>query len=168
MAETLKYGWVSGGRQGTEMTMEGCTRYFHRLGGAFVCASGSTGLMMPVNSITREIVGWAEVPRAAVPGLVDFWSPATTNDDLAFVITDPTAVYKMPVSEAAASLSASLVGRYVCATWTGSGSTWKQLADANATTVVTSQMFFVTGVDTDSKTGRVAYVRVSWKHGVAT
>lgn len=165
MADTLKYGWVRGGRQGTEMYMEGSTRYYNRLGAAFVCASGSTGLMKPVTAITEQIVGWAEVPRAAVPGTVDFWSPSTAHTDKCFVIHDPTAVYKVPVAEAGASLSASLVGRYCCATWTGSGSTWKQLVDANATSVVTSRMFFCVGVDTDSKTGRCAYVRVHELHG---
>jgi hypothetical protein len=168
MADTLKYGWVTGGRQGTELRLVN-SEYFHRLGGAFVCASAGSGHMKIVSAITEEIVGWAEVPRAAVPGLVDFWqSSSTAGNDKVFVIHDPTAVFKMPVAEAAASLSASLVGRYACATWTGSGSTYKQLCDANATTIVTSQMFFVVGVDTDSKTGRCAYVRISPKHGVAS
>lgn len=167
MADTLKYGWVTGGRQGTEMYLTN-SEYFHRLGGAFVCASGGSGHMKIVSAITEQIVGWAEVPRAAVPGTVDFWqSSSTPGNDSVFVIHDPTAVYKMPVGEAAASLSASLVGRYVCATWTGSGSTYKQLVDANATSVVTSQMFFCVGVDTDSKTGRCAYVRVHSLHGTS-
>ncbi len=164
MADTLKYGWVTGGRQGTEMQMEGSTRYYNRLGAAFVCASGGTGLMKPVTAVTELIVGWAEVPRAAVPGLVDFWSPGTDHEDKCFVITDPTAVFKVPVAEAGASLSASLVGRYCTATWSGSGSTWKQLVDANATTVANSKMFFCVGVDTDSKTGRCAYVRIAPEH----
>jgi hypothetical protein len=167
MADTLKYGWVTGGRQGTEMKMAR-NQYFNRLGGAFVCASGATGVMKAVSAITEEIVGWAEVPRSAVPGTVDFYNTNTTvGKDKCFVITDPTAVYKMPVSEAAASLTASLVGRHVCATWSGSASTWKQLADANATTIVTSRMFFVVGVDVDSKTGRCAYVRVHQLHGTS-
>jgi hypothetical protein len=165
MADTLKYGWVRGGRQGTEMPLTN-SEYFHRLGGAFVTASSSSGHMVLATNVTERIVGWAEVPRAAVPGLVDFWqSSSTAGKDKVFVIHDPTAVYKMPVSEAAASLSASLLGRYVTATWSGSGSTYKQLACTSATAVVTSQMFFVVGVDTDSTTGRCVYVRVSELHG---
>jgi hypothetical protein len=162
--EALKYGWVRGGRQGTEMKM--ARNYsFNRLGGAFVCASGATGVMKPVTSITEEIVGWAEVPRAAVPGTADFYTTNTTvGKDKCLVITDPTAVFGIPAAEAAASLTASLIGRHVCATWTGSGTSLIQKADANATAVVTSRMFFVTGVDI---TNKIMYVRVHQLHGTS-
>ncbi len=160
--EALKYGWVRGGRQGTEMKMAR-SYSFNRLGGAFVCASGATGVMKPVVAITEQIVGWAEMPRAAVPGTVDYYTTNTTvGKDKCFVIFDPTAVYGIPAAEADASLTASLIGRYVCATWSGSGTTFMQKADANATTIVTSQMFFVTGVDTVNK---IMFVRVNPLHG---
>jgi len=164
MADTLKYGWIRGGHEGTEMALVN-SEYFNRLGGAFVCASGGSGHMKLMSAVTEKIVGWAEVPRAAVPNTVDFWqSDSTAGKDKVFVITDRSAIFKMPVAEAGASLSASLVGRYCNATWSGSGSTYKQLMDCVATSVVNSQMFFVVGVDTDSKTGRCAYVRISDLH----
>jgi hypothetical protein len=159
MADVLKYGWVRGGRQGTEMMMARSYSY-SRLGGAFVTASG--GFMKPVTVITEDIVGWAEVPRSAVPGTADFWTTSTTaGKDKCLVIHDPTAIFGLPAAEAAASLTASLVGRHVCATFSGTGTSFVQKADANATTVVTSQMFFVTGVDT---VGKIIYVRVNPVH----
>lgn len=157
--EALKYGWVRGGRQGTEMMMARNYSY-NRLGGAFVTASG--GYMKPVTSVTEVCVGWAEVPRAAVPGVVDYWTSNTTaGKDKCLVIHDPTAIFGLPAAEAAASLTASLVGRYVCATWTGSGTTLIQKVDSVATAVAGSQMFFVTGVDT---TNKITYVRLNPHH----
>jgi hypothetical protein len=161
--EALKYGWVRGGRQGTEMMMARNYSY-NRLGGAFVTASG--GFMKPVTAITENIVGWAEVPRAAVPGTSDFYTTNTTaGKDKCLVIHDPTAVFGLPAAEAAASLTASLVGRHVCATFSGSGTSFMQYADANATTIVTSKMFFVTGVDT---TNKIIYCRVDPVHYAAS
>ena len=39
MADTLKYGWVRGGKEGREFKVSN-SQYFNRLGGAFVAASG--------------------------------------------------------------------------------------------------------------------------------
>jgi hypothetical protein len=159
--EALKYGWVRGGRQGTEMMM--ARNYsFNRLGGAFVCASGATGVMKPVTAWTEVAIGWAEVPRAAVPGTVDYYTTNTeVGKDRCLVITDPTAIFGLPAAEDAASLSASLIGRFVCATWTGSGITLIQKVDSVATAVAANQMFFVTGVDV---TNKITYVRLNPHH----
>jgi hypothetical protein len=77
------------------------------------------------------------------------------------VIHDPTAVFAMPAAEDAASLSASLVGRFCAATVSGSGTSLIQKADANATAVTAAQQFFVVGVDVAEK---IIYVRLNPHH----
>lgn len=167
MADTLKYGWAYGGRQGVEMKVGG-SHSFSRLGGAFVSASGTgSGLtvMVPVTASTDAIIGWAEVPRSAVPGLNDFWtSSSTSGSDKVFVITDPTAVFAMPAQEAIASLTASLVGINMSASASGSGTTLVQRVLPRQTTTMANAQFMCMGVDTDTKTGRKIYVRVNPHH----
>lgn len=163
MADVLKYGWVTGGRQGTEMPVDHGESY-NRNGGAFVTASGTTGLMRIIRggaAGSDVVVGWAEVPRAPVPGLDAYWTSHETLDDKVLVIHDPTAIFAMPVSETGASLSASLVGRFVAATVSGSGTSLVQKVDATATAVAEQQQFFVTGVDLDN---RIAFVRINPHH----
>ena len=161
MADVLKYGWTYGGRQGQEMK---CARmqYFNRLGGAFVQASGDTGVMKIVTGSADVIVGWAEVPRAAVPGIVDYWISSTTvGKDKIHVITDPSAVYCIPANEGVGSVTASLVGRFVCASTAGTTTTTMQKAYAKAATGAATQQLFVVGVDTVQ---RSLYVRVNPHH----
>jgi hypothetical protein len=162
MADVLKYGWAYGGKQGQEMR---CARaqYFNRLGGAFVTASGATGVMTLTTASTDVIVGWAEVPRAAVPGIVDYWisDDTTVGKDRIHVITDPSAVYCMPADESVGSVTASLIGRYICASLTGATTTAIQYAMARATTAAANQQLFVVGVDTVQ---RSFYVRVNPHH----
>jgi hypothetical protein len=149
MADVLKYGWVRGGRQGSEMKLAKSNSY-NRLGGAFVCASGDTGVMkIAVAEGTDAVVGWAEVPRAAVPGVVDYWtSSSTIGKDKVFIVTDPTAVFRSPVYEDTASLTASMVGQMANIIISGSGTTLKQMVDANATAATPAEaQFFVMGVD---------------------
>jgi hypothetical protein len=112
---------------------------------------------------TDVLVGWAEVPRAAVPGVVDYWtSSSTVGKDKVLVIHDPTAIYGMPALEDVASLSASLVGRFSNVRVAGSGTSLKQYADANATAATPGEaQFFVTGVDLIEKT---VYVRINPHH----
>ncbi len=161
MADVLKYGWAYGGKQGQEMM---CARnqYFNRLGGAFVTASGATGVVIMATASTDVIVGWAEVPRAAVPGIVDYWiSNTTVGKDKIHVITDPSAVYCMPADESVGSVTASLIGRFICASLTGTTTTSMQYAMARATTALGLQQLFVVGVDTVQ---RSFYVRVNPHH----
>lgn len=161
MADVLKYGWAYGGKQGQEMK---CARnqYFNRLGGALVCASGATGVVKLVTASTQRVVGWAEVPRAAVPGIVNYWISSTTvGKDKVHVITDPSAVYCMPADESVGSVTASLIGRFVCASQTGTTTTAIQYAMARATTTASLQQLFVVGVDT---TQRSLYVRINPTH----
>ncbi len=162
MADVLKYGWAYGGKQGQEMK---CARnqYFNRLGGAFVTASGATGVVKVTVASTDTIVGWAEVPRAAVPGIGDYWISSTTvGKDKVHVITDPSAVYCLPADESVGSVTASLIGRFICASLTGAGAATSspaiQYAMARATTSVALQQLFVVGVDTVQ---RSFYVRVN-------
>ena len=158
MADVLKYGWAYGGKQGQEMK---CARmqYFNRLGGAFVCASGATGVMKLVTASTVPIVGWAEVPRAAVPGIVNYWISSTTvGKDKIHVITDPSAVYCIPANGA---VSASLIGRYVVASQAGSTTTAIQQGRAKACTLASLQQLFVVGVNVAEQT---LYVRVNPSH----
>jgi hypothetical protein len=126
MADVLKYGWAYGGKQGQEMK---CARmqYFNRLGGAFVTASGATGVVKLTTASTDVIVGWAEVPRAAVPGIVDYWiSDTTVGKDKIHVITDPSAVYCLPADESVGSVTASLIGRFICASLTAVVCGWRR------------------------------------------
>ena len=160
MADVLKYGWAYGGKQGVEMKAAK-SQYFNRLGGAFVTASGATGVMKLTTASTNVIVGWAEVPRPGVAAS-DYWiSSSTVGKDKIHVITDPTAVFCMPVIETEASLTASLVGRFVAASAEGSTTTLKQKARCKATTTAANQQFFVVDVDVDEK---LMWVRVNPHH----
>jgi hypothetical protein len=67
----------------------------------------------------------------------------------------------MPVFENEASLTASLVGRFVAASAQGSGTTLIQKARAKATTTAANQQLFVVGVDMDDRT---IYVRLNPHH----
>ena len=165
MADVLKYGWAYGGKQGQEMQLEK-SQYFNRLGGALICASSNvSGYHQLVTASTDVITGWAEVPRADSPGIVNYWmSDATTNGlEKVHVITDPSAVYCMPADESVGSVTASLVGRFTCASTTGTTTTQIQYAMARVTTTAANQQLFVVGVDTVQ---RSIYVRIN-PHQVA-
>ena len=160
MADVLKYGWAYGGKQGQEMKCAK-TQYFNRLGGAFVTASGATGVVKVTTASTDVIVGWAEVPRPS-DAANDYWtSSSTVGKDKIHVITDPSAVFCMPVFEDTASLTASLVGRFLAASAAGATTTLIQKARAEATTTAANQQLFVVGVDMDN---RNVYVRVNPHH----
>lgn len=167
MADTLKYGWIYGGRQGFIGKL-GASESFNRLGGAFVTASGTGSGLTVFNIVTAstdQIAGWAEVPRAAVPGTVNYWtSSSTSGTDEVFIINDPTAVFKMPAQEAIASLTASLVGINMSASASGTTTTLVQRVLPRQTTTVANMQFTCVGVDTDTKTGRCIYVRVNPMH----
>jgi hypothetical protein len=164
MADVLKYGWAQGGKVGHEMKCAK-SQYFNRLGGAFVTASGATGVMKLTTASTDVIVGWAEVPRAGwstSDATVNYFlSSSTVGKDKIHVITDPNAIFRMPVFENEASLTASLVGRFVAASAQGSGTTLIQKARAKATTTAANQQLFVVGVDMDDRT---IYVRLNPHH----
>ena len=158
MADVLKYGWAYGGKQGQEMKCAK-SQYFNRLGGALVTASGATGVVKLTTASTDNVIGWAEVPRAAVPGIVNYWISSTTvGKDKVHVITDPSAVFCMPADESVGSVTASLVGRFICASLTGATTTAIQYAMARETTSAGNQQLFVVGVDTVQ---RAFYVRVA-------
>jgi hypothetical protein len=160
MAE-LKYGWVDGGRMGTEV-MLARSQSFNRKAGAFVTASGATGVFKLVTASTDVIAGWAEVPRSAVLGTNDYWTSSTTvGKDKVMLIHDPTAIFSMPAFEGIASLSASLVGRYCAASAEGTTTSLMQYAGAKATTTAAQQQLFVTGVDL---VDRLVHVRVNPHH----
>lgn len=160
MADVLKYGWAYGGKQGQEMKCAGL-QYFNRLGGAFVCASGSgnAGGIKLVTASTQRIIGWAEAPRAAVPGIVNYWiSSGTVGKDKLHVITDPSAVYCIP---ARGAVVASLIGNYVCASQAGSTTTAIQQARNAACTLASLSQLFVVGVNVAQQ---ALYVRVNPSH----
>jgi len=160
MADVLKYGWSHGGKQGHEMKCAK-TQYFNRLGNAFVCASGATGVVKMVTASTDNVIGWAEVPRPS-NAIYDYWTSSTTvGKDKVHVITDPSAVYACRANEGVGSVTASLVGRFVCASADGSTTTLVQKVYAKASTVASHQQFFVVGADTDN---RVLFVRVNPHH----
>jgi len=162
MAE-VKYGWIQGGRMGVEVAMARNTS-FNRKGGAFVTASGATGVMKLVTASTDSIAGWVEMPRSALPGTNDYYTTDTVvGKDQCFMIMDPTAIFGMPAFEEIASLSASLVGRYTNASVEGTTTSAIQYASAKASTSTTEQQLFVTGVDL---TDRIVYVRVAKQHAV--
>jgi hypothetical protein len=137
---------------------------FNRKGGALVCASAATGLMQPVTASTQIVIGWAEVPRSAVPGTNDYWtSSSTAGKDRVLVIHDPTAIFAMPADETLASLTASLVGAFCTASApAGRESTGlMQWAVAKPSTTQATAQLFCTGVDV---VGKVVYVRVNPGH----
>jgi hypothetical protein len=161
MADVLKYGWAYGGKQGQEMAV-GNAQSFYRTGGAFVTASNISQAVTVMNLCTAStdgVVGWAEVPRAAVPGIVDWWtSPADSNaDDKIHVITDPTAVYALPVDESAASLGLGNIGMYAGLVVSAS----IQYAYAQVVVATTNKQLFVVDVDVAEK---IMYVRINPGH----
>lgn len=163
MADVLKYGWVTGGKMGSEVKLARI-QSFNRRGGAFVTASGATGVMKIVTASTDVIAGWAEVPRTDVPGLDAYWTSDTVvGKDKVMMIHDPTAVYALPAYEGLASLSASLIGGFVAASAEGATTTLIQYAGAKRTTTAANQQLFVVGVDL---VNRLIHVRVN-PHQVA-
>ena len=157
MADVLKYGWVYGGKIGQEMKIA-ANQNFYRDGGAFITASGSGGVNILATLPTADLVGWAEVPRAAVPGLADYWNSGTTSGAMkAHVITDPGAIFAMPPYEGSASLSANVVGLHVGIVYNAT----RQYANT-ATNAIASQMQLKV-VDVDM-TERVMYVQVRQAH----
>ncbi len=159
MADVLKYGWVRGGKEGVERTVVKNIS-FHRLGGAFVSASGADGVTL-VTASTMGLYGWAEVPRDESQGTVDYWQSTTTsNTDKVFVITDPTAIFALPAIENRASCAASIIGYAVCASADGANTATgtKQYADCQPTTEGDNAQFFVVDVDADNK---IMYVRIN-------
>ena len=164
MAAVVKYGSAYGGKLGVEGKI-GASKSFDRKAGAFVVASGTgSGLtvMNPATASTDNLVGWAEVPRAAVPGVVDYWTSSTTSGkDKVHIIMDPTAVYSMPVLENEASLTASLVGLWVNASARGTTTTLEQSVRGKPTTTASRAQFYCVGVDMDN---RVIYVRINPAH----
>jgi len=152
MAE-IKYGWVRGGRTGAEYPCA-ADQYFHRLGGHFVYAD-SYGRMTVVATPVSTILGWAETPKDA-SGYSSWKSSSTAGESKVYVITDPTAVYAMPVSEGTASLATTMIGD--CADLVISGSTYtaKQLLNLG---VDNRDYLRIEEVDTANK---IAYVRINY------
>ena len=160
MPDVLKYGWAYGGKQGQEMKCAK-TQYFNRLGCAFVTASGATGVVKLVTASTDDVIGWAEVPRPS-NAIYDYWtSSSTVGKDKIHVVTDPSAVLVCKTNEGVGSVTASLVGRFVCASATGTTTTTVQKVYAKAATVASHQQFFVVGADTDNRT---LFVRINPHH----
>jgi hypothetical protein len=104
MSHEIKYGWVSGGRQGREYKVA-ASQYFNRLGGHFVYADTAGNITLAV-STTTTLLGWAEVPKDAA-GKSAWMSSSTAGADKVFVITDPTAIYAIP---GAAAVNATQIG----------------------------------------------------------
>lgn len=158
MADVLKYGWVRGGKEGVE---RGCVKdiSFHRLGGAFVQASGADGVTL-VTASTGAIIGWAEVPRDEGQGTYDYWkATSTSNTDKVFVITDPTAIFALPAIENRASCAASIIGYAVVASADGgkTATGTKQYADCKPSTLAANQQLQVVDVDADNN---IVFVRI--------
>lgn len=154
MADVLKYGWVGGGKIGIEKKVS--NSYFLRTAGAFVAASGPDGVKL-VTASTDLIMGWAEVPRDTSAGTVDYWQRSSTSDTV-FVITDPEAIFAMPVLENVACLKASLEGYAFAASLVGSGTTGYQKVQCRRTTTAGNMQLDCIKVDT---TNKVMFVRMN-------
>lgn len=129
----IKYGWAYGGHRGIEMPVTS-DQYFHRQGGHFVVASAATGYATLADATDAVLRGFAEVPKDAE--LKNCWkSSSTTGADKVFVITDPTAVYAMPM-QTAASIAQAIVGDYLDISQAGATYTLKQYVDGASTTDV--------------------------------
>lgn len=160
MADVLKYGWSHGGKMGHEMKCAS-NLAFNRLGGAFV-KMDSAGCVTLVTASTDNIIGWAEVPRPS-NAIYDYWTSSTTEGkDFVHVITDPNAIFAMPVLENEASLTAtSHAGKFVAASAAGSGTTLKQWVRGKTVVASANMQLFVVDVDLDN---RIAYVRINPHH----
>lgn len=102
----IKYGWAYGGKKGVEMPVT-ADQYFHQQGGHFVVASAATGYATLADKTDTVLKGFAEVPKNA--DLKSSWkSSSTSGADSVFVITDPTAVYAMPM-RTTASIAQAIV-----------------------------------------------------------
>jgi len=152
MAE-IKYGCTNDEAKGFQYPAA-ASQYFHRLGGHFVYADAAGNLTLVATPV-GTILGWAEVPKDAA-GYNSYKTSSTAKADKLFVITDPGALYSMPVSEANASLTASQVGNVADLVLSGSTYDQKQLLNLG---VVSRAYLRIESVDTVNK---IAYVRINY------
>lgn len=149
----IKYGCANDETQGFQYPVA-ADQYFHRQGGHFVYADAAGNLTI-CNSTTTTILGWAETPKDAA-GYSAWKSSATAKADSLFVITDPAALYAMPVTETGASLTASLVGDCADLVMSGSTYTLKQvlLLGTHARDNIR--------IEAIDKVNKIAYVRINY------
>lgn len=148
----IKYGWAYGGHKGIEIPVA-ADQYFHRQACHFVVASAATGYATLADATDPTLLGWAEVPKDAA-GYSAWKSNAVDAVDKVFVITDPTAVYAVPI-RTVASVVQALVGDLIDISQTGATYTLKQYANAGASS---KDVLIVEKIDADND---VVYVRIN-------
>lgn len=146
---SIKFGWRYGGHQGVSVPAS-TGDYVNRLGGAFVKVTGGTARIATESTTTVD--GWLEMPKETTQGE----SVQLDSNDY-FVITDPTAVFELPVDESAASLAQTSIGDGCLCAVSGSGTTAKQKAKLSAGTCATP-ILLIEDVDLTNKS---VYVRMN-------
>lgn len=153
MGTEIKFGCTSDDVQGFTLPVA-AEQYFHRMGGHFVYTDATGAVTLAATPI-GTLLGWAEVPKDAA-GYNAWKSSATAKADSVFVITDPSAVYAIPVTESTASLTASLVGDCADLVLAGSTYTIKQTLNLG---VSTRDYLRIEAID---KVNKIAYVRINY------
>lgn len=147
MAKELVYGHVRGPGKGKEHPVA-ADQYFLRQGGKFVYFD-SAGQVTLVPESQTTIGGWAVPPKDT--SLKNCWkSSATAGEDKLFVITGFEDRFLMPWDDDTASLSATYIGKGVCASI--NNATYAAIQRAKYKATAASCMFFIEEIDTTNRT----------------
>ena len=150
--KSVRYGYRYGGTQG--MVVNATSSVYLNRRGANFCTFGSGYIAMCASNSTT-IGGWAMGEKETT--INQAVQMGAQGEEL-FVVTDPTAVFEVPVDESAASLAASCIGEaaYVAESG-GTTTTYKQKAKLGAAGVsAASALLFIRDVDTTNKTAFVS------------
>jgi hypothetical protein len=150
--KSVRYGYRYGGTQGVVVNATSSV-YLNRMGANFCTMGGGQVAMCASNSTT--IGGWATGEKETT--INQAVQMGAIGEEL-FVITDPTAVFEVPVNEAAASLAASQIGEACFVAESGGSTTsYKQYVKIGGSGVsAASALLFIRDVDVDNKTAFVS------------
>lgn len=140
----LRYGLVEGKGKGREVRLAP-NQYFHRKGGHFVQLRNSVigAIASLCASGINRVYGWVESPKQADG--YDAWKGSATagNDNLFCIYADPNNVFELPANEAAASMTASWIGKGAALMLSGSTYTTVQKARTGGGSMTASPVFVV-------------------------
>lgn len=145
--KSVRYGYRYGGTQGVVVNATS-TVYLNRRGANFVTfGSGTVALCA---SISTTVGGWAMGPKETTINQAK--QLGGVGQEL-FVVTDPTAVFEVPVDQRTASLAASQIGEACFPYEQGTTTTYKQYVKIGAAGVAAaSALLLIRDVDTTNKT----------------
>lgn len=140
----VRSGLAEGKGKGREVRLAP-NQYFHRKGGHFVhLRNSSKGAVATLcASGINLIFGWAETPKQADG--YDAWKGSSTvaADKLFCIYADPSNVFELPANEAAASMTASWIGKGAALMLTGATYTTVQKARTGGGSMTASPVFVV-------------------------